>query len=156
MDCAESNLNFVNGWCIGSIIACVSASPLFFHALNAILFDRPLIDDVESQPVRATHSGSAVHRWAPRAVLISLMFKIRLCLPLPKLTYTSHSCERRSNKLKWVIKMTTTSESTVFTSTVLASSRKACNTWITILVSASSWSHSCLTSCPGPTWRTFF
>jgi len=66
----------MNGCYINSTMASVGISPLLFHALNGVIFDRPLIDDVESHPVKAAHSGSAVHCWAPMDMLISLILRI--------------------------------------------------------------------------------
>ena len=134
---------------MSSIIAWVNSSGLFFQALRAVLFERPRIDDVESQPFRATQNGNAQLRSGPRILQSWLISMMLLFLPVPKQTKT---LQFWNILLKWpncLIGITTTSQTTVLTSTIIAPACSACETCITILVSASSWSDFSSISYPG-------
>lgn len=45
----------------------ISDSPPLFIARNAVFFDLPLIDDVESHPVRVVNNGKARLSFGPKA-----------------------------------------------------------------------------------------
>ena len=101
----------------------------------------PTNAEVVLQPLSAWNTGRQRALVSPRETHTLLTLIKWKCFPIPKAIQMSASDLSAISRSNFPTRITTTSVSTVRIRTLVQPDCRACNTWITILVSASSWLH---------------
>lgn len=111
------------------------------QACQADCLPFPTKAEVVSQPLSAWNTGRQRALVSPRETHTLLTLMKWKCFPIPKGIQMSASDLSVISRSNFPTRITTTSVSTVRIRTLVQPDCRACSTWITILVSASSWLH---------------